>query len=745
MAENYNLNVKANYNDKNLNQGLRKTENSFGRLEKSMTAGAKALGAFFAVDQIKNFTSEVIKTRVEFERLETVLGVTLGSQSEAARAFKQIQDFAAVTPFSVLQLSDSFVKLTNFGLRPSMKEMRSYGDLASSTGKSFDQLAEAIIDATTGEFERLKEFGIRSSKMGDKVKFTFKGVETQTKFTSSSIKDYIVSLGNAQGVSGAMEAQSKTLGGQLSNLGDKFDSLKNQLGKELTPTANSFLTVLGKITDKLTKISKKGVVGFATEGLFSEEVMEQAKFLMSFLDRSDINQTARELLSIITDLEKQLDQTSKKTPQFGKLQSVIELLKIEYNKLADAISNANQKQKTLTKTFKDAQTKALNDRIAALRANQKKLQSKPKATPGIPGLPGGKTTGDLGDPAKRAQEILDSINVIKDKTEFAIFEFAEVFDFGPAISNALTDSLSTIASAFGSGEKITKIMGKLLGVIAENLQGMGTALIASGTALSALASLNPGVQIAAGIAAVAAGAAVKRIASKNAAAVGGGGARVSRGAGAKKGGSGTFISQGQATEIRGGGGSVSEPVEKVVSDFFTLVKSDVDFNTLYNLNKVDKTTPDFVNLNAVDTTFSKLYNMEPETVDPMISLAQKSFKFTDFAKFQGQTIDTSQFLNVKTIQLPKLEFKGVGITGGTGAKNELFVKVDLNPTDLRLRGTDLVGALTLAQRNLDRFGTGGNPNIGTGGPGGTGGGTGSTGGGFIKIGLGGGKFFNGRG
>ena len=74
--------------------------------------------------------------------------------------------------------------------------MRKLGDLASSTGKDFDQLAEAIIDAQTGEFERLKEFGIRASKQGDEVKFTFKEVETQVDFTADSIRDYVLSLGD---------------------------------------------------------------------------------------------------------------------------------------------------------------------------------------------------------------------------------------------------------------------------------------------------------------------------------------------------------------------------------------------------------------------------------------------------------------------------------------------------------------------------------------------------------------------
>jgi hypothetical protein len=36
-------------------------------------------------------------------------------------------------------------------------------------GKDMMQMIEAVADASTGEFERLKEFGIKASKQGDQV------------------------------------------------------------------------------------------------------------------------------------------------------------------------------------------------------------------------------------------------------------------------------------------------------------------------------------------------------------------------------------------------------------------------------------------------------------------------------------------------------------------------------------------------------------------------------------------------
>ena len=282
MAEDYKLRVKAELDDRDFNKGSKRVTGNLNKIEASSKAAAVAgLAALTAA--LGGIVKASIDTRKEFERLETVLGVTLGDKSEAAKAFERIQGFAARTPFSVLELSDAFVKLTNFGLKPSMDAMTAYGDLASSTGKSFDQLAEAIIDATTGEFERLKEFGVRSKKMGDQVEFTFKGVKTQVDFTSSSIEDYLITLGKGRGVSGAMEAQSKTLGGSLSNLGDNFDALKNKIGKDFTPAVM-------KATQSLSSLMKMATKGFfpsALQGLQSEGIESEAKGIIGALAKDD--------------------------------------------------------------------------------------------------------------------------------------------------------------------------------------------------------------------------------------------------------------------------------------------------------------------------------------------------------------------------------------------------------------------------------------------------------------------------
>lgn len=245
------LSAKTTGFDKSITQ----SEKILAGFEKSATGAANLIKGALAGISFGLLGREIIDVTSEFQKFGAVLNNTLGSKSAANIAMHNIEEFAKATPFAVDELTSSFVKLANQGFQPTTDELRKLGDLAASTGKGFDQLTEAIIDAQTGEFERLKEFGIRASKEGDKVKFTFKGVQTQTEFTSKAIREYILSLGDAQGVSGAMASISQTLGGQISNLGDSWTQFLKVIGdgnKGVLSGAVSFLSgILGKATEFL--------------------------------------------------------------------------------------------------------------------------------------------------------------------------------------------------------------------------------------------------------------------------------------------------------------------------------------------------------------------------------------------------------------------------------------------------------------------------------------------------------------
>lgn len=210
----------------------------FGSAESMLSKWKMAAKAFIAVKLVGYLTqlnSAVYRTRKEFAKYEAVLRNTFQSQEKATQAMKMLQQLAADTPASLKEWTEAYIKLVNRGLKPTSQELTNMGDLAASQGKSVDQLIEAILDAMTGENERLKEFGIKAAKSGETTKFTFRGVTTEVRNSEQAIKDYLLSLGQLEGVAGSMTVQMQELEGMQSNFGDTVDSVFNRIGKKMEP------------------------------------------------------------------------------------------------------------------------------------------------------------------------------------------------------------------------------------------------------------------------------------------------------------------------------------------------------------------------------------------------------------------------------------------------------------------------------------------------------------------------------
>jgi hypothetical protein len=266
------MNQSIEDSGKKADQATNKAKKGFGGLNGQVGQLAKGMASAFSVALVVNFARKVVDVTANFQRMEAVLKTALGSQSAAQVSMRMLQDFASNTPFQVDKLTDSYVKLVNQGFKPTREQLTSLGDLAASLGKDFDQLTEAIIDAQVGEFERLKEFGIRAKKEGDQVKFTFRGVTTEVENTEQAIRGYILSLGDVEGVSGSMAAVSETVGGKLSNLDDNFTNLFATIGDSSSGLIAGLLDLsnnaLGALTTRLDAVNQMTQNDGAIMGFF---------------------------------------------------------------------------------------------------------------------------------------------------------------------------------------------------------------------------------------------------------------------------------------------------------------------------------------------------------------------------------------------------------------------------------------------------------------------------------------------
>lgn len=192
---------------------------------------AGLLAGYFTFDAAKGFAAQIINVRGELEQLEAVMGNSLQSNEEAAKVMGQLNEVVTKTPSTLSELGNGFLKLTNQNLRPTMDELIKISDIAAYSGKSLDQLTEAIIDAAaSGENERLKEFGVRAKNMGDTIQYTFRGITTEVQNNAAAIKEYIYSLGDLEGVKGASATIMGTIPGMISNLQVAIEQMFNDMG-----------------------------------------------------------------------------------------------------------------------------------------------------------------------------------------------------------------------------------------------------------------------------------------------------------------------------------------------------------------------------------------------------------------------------------------------------------------------------------------------------------------------------------
>jgi hypothetical protein len=308
--------LKSEVNSMNsaIDKSNKDTIASTKKMSSTFSEVGSTLASVFAVDQLINFGKAILNTTVEFQKMEAVLTTALGSNSAAKAAMDQIVDFASATPFQVNELTDSFVKLANRGFVPTMEQMRQMGDLASSVGKSFDQLTEAILDAQTGEFERLKEFGVKASAQGDVVQFTFKGITTEVAKSDKAIQDYILSLGNLEGVSGSMEAIAATTGGAISNLEDNITQLFKNIGDSSSGFINWFVKDLNNVISSLRNMGE--II----------ELMNPFKTLAESSDEArtyllKVNDSTNDLTRTVKDAAAEFDNLSLSTLISGESQT----------------------------------------------------------------------------------------------------------------------------------------------------------------------------------------------------------------------------------------------------------------------------------------------------------------------------------------------------------------------------------------------------------------------------------------
>lgn len=269
---------------------------ALGALDKSasrLTSGlSKMIAPLISVATAMAALNKASDVQRQFDVLNAGLITATGSSEKAASAFKALQEFAQKTPYDLNQAVKGFTQLVNLGLTPSEKALMSYGNTASAMGKDLNQMIEAVADAATGEFERLKEFGIKAKVNGDQVSLIFQGVTTKVGNNAKEIESFLIKLGETK-FGDAMALRMATLDGAVSNLGDTWENtfrLVNDagLGDVMRGAVNDAANALAELNSMLASGEMEGYLeasAVAWAG-WSRDITESIGAVSAFLDET---------------------------------------------------------------------------------------------------------------------------------------------------------------------------------------------------------------------------------------------------------------------------------------------------------------------------------------------------------------------------------------------------------------------------------------------------------------------------
>lgn len=264
---------------KDLNDKLDKSN----RTAKQSITNFGNLSKVFAAMGVAKLATGVVNIARSFEDLGATMRAVTGSTQNANKAMSVIKDFTAGTPFQLQEVTGAFIKFYQAGIEPSKDNLTAFGNLAAGMGKDIETLSQAVFNATTGEMEMLKQFGIKAKQMGDEVEFTFEGQTTTVNKSREAIAEYIKNIGETRFPT-ALQERLATMSGSFSNLQDKAGLFANEIGESGLTEAMTGLA--NALQEGVTAAGDEGLAQALGEKLGGavNKVTEAFKFLVDNFD-----------------------------------------------------------------------------------------------------------------------------------------------------------------------------------------------------------------------------------------------------------------------------------------------------------------------------------------------------------------------------------------------------------------------------------------------------------------------------
>lgn len=316
------------------------------------------LGGLFTIDKLKDFVGQIVAVRSEFQSLQTSFRTLVGDADKADELFNSIKEFAVSTPMMMGDLAKGAQTMLGFNipLEQVMENLRAIGDISMGDRDRFNSLTLAFSQmSATGKlmgqdllqminagFNPLAQMAVKTGKSISQLK------EDMSAGTISAemVRQAFIDAASAGGkFNGMLEAQSKTLKGQISNLKGAIEDLFNELGEKSEGLIAGAVGVMSDLVKNYEKVGEVLVELIVVYGTYKAAVIAAT----AAQEWGTLAAAAQyKGLVLLEKAQKLLNSTMLKNP-YVLAATALAGLAVAVYKLATAETEAEQQQKKLDK------------------------------------------------------------------------------------------------------------------------------------------------------------------------------------------------------------------------------------------------------------------------------------------------------------------------------------------------------------------------------------------------------------
>ncbi|MDM1547374.1 tape measure protein [Empedobacter falsenii] len=341
---------------------------------------AKGVTAFLTIDMARDFVTQMVKIRGEFEQTEIAFNTMLQSREKGNALMKEMVELAKNTPMQFSEVSKGAKQLLAYQVEAEKltETLSMLGDISSglavpisrlilvygqvkAKGKLMGDDLRQFTEAGVPMIAMIaKNMGIAQSAVADMV--------SEGKVGFKDVEKVLQDLTNQGGLFyNMMEEQSKTIPGQIAKLQDEIEQMFNNIGKDSQGFVTSIIGGASSVVENYKTVGKTIGVLISAYGAYKTavivlNVIEKARLTTTLaLGAAEGRVTAMQALRYVSTLKLTAAQTALNTTMmvnpYAIIISAVVALGTAYYFLADHTTAAEKAQEAYNKTQEDVKSK----------------------------------------------------------------------------------------------------------------------------------------------------------------------------------------------------------------------------------------------------------------------------------------------------------------------------------------------------------------------------------------------------